>query len=129
MLLGFMERKITGSMIFITHDLSVLYQIADRIMILYAGKVVEIGPTEEIVKNPVHPYTKALLYSLPEMNVRFKEKKLQGIPGHPPHLLNPPPGCRFHDRCPLAKDKCEEKEPPLVEVGEDHIVYCWEVVA
>ncbi len=129
MLMGFMEKKIVDSMVFITHDLSILYQIATRVMILYAGKVVEIGPMEEVIKRPVHPYTKALLYSLPEMNVRFKEKRLEGIPGHPPHLLNPPRGCRFHDRCPIAKNRCEEEEPPMIKVGEDHYVYCWEVKA
>lgn len=127
MLMNFMEKRIVDSMVFITHDLSILYQIATRVMVLYAGKVVEIGPTEEVIKNPVHPYTKALIYSLPEMNVRFKEKRLEGIPGHPPHLLNPPAGCRFHDRCPIAKKKCKEEEPPLIKVGEDHYVYCWEV--
>ncbi len=128
MLLRFMEEKIVKSMIFITHDLSILYQISDRIMILYAGKVVEIGPTEEIIKRPVHPYTKALLYSLPKMNVRFEKERLRGIPGHPPHLLNPPEGCRFRDRCELASDRCLE-EPPVVKVGEDHFVHCWEVKA
>ena len=128
MLMRFMEEKIVDSMIFITHDLSVLYQIADRIMVLYAGRVVEIGPAEEVIKRPVHPYTKALLYSLPEMDVRFEEKRLQGIPGHPPHLLNPPSGCRFRDRCPFASEKCLE-DPPLVKVGDDHHVFCWEVKA
>ncbi len=128
MLLRFKEEGIVRSMIFITHDLSILYQIADRIMVLYAGKVVEIGPTEEVIKGPVHPYTKALLYSLPEMNVRFTQKRLQGIPGQPPPLLNPPKGCRFKERCPLASEKCEQ-DPPLVEVGKDHIALCWEVRA
>ncbi len=128
MLLKFMREGIVQSMIFITHDLSILYQISDRIMVLYAGKVVEIGPTEEIIRRPVHPYTKALLYSLPKMNVRFERERLRGIPGHPPHLLNPPEGCRFRDRCELATDRCLE-EPPVVRISEDHTVYCWEVRA
>ncbi len=127
MLLGFMDRKVVSSIVFITHDLSILYQIATRVMVLYAGKIVEIGPMEEVIEKPVHPYTKALIYSLPKMNVRFKERRLKGIPGQPPHLLNPPSGCRFHNRCPLATKRCEEEEPPLVEVGKDHYVYCWEV--
>ena len=128
MLLKFKESGMVGSMIFITHDLSVLYQIADRVMILYAGKVVEIGPTEDIVKNPVHPYTRALIESLPRMGVRFERERLRGIPGQPPHLLNPPKGCRFKERCPLRSERCDE-EPPMVEVDEDHVVFCWEVRA
>lgn len=127
MLLKFLENKIVGSIVFITHDLSVLYQIADRVMILYAGKVAEIGPTENVIKSSVHPYTKALINSLPEMNIRFEEKRLKGIKGHPPNLLNPPEGCRFRDRCDYAFEKCKE-EPPETIVEKGHKVFCWRVV-
>ncbi|MGQ9856408.1 MAG: ABC transporter ATP-binding protein [Fervidobacterium sp.] len=126
MIKGFKEAGIVKSLIFVTHDLSVLYQIADRIMIMYAGKVAEIGTTQQLIDNPVHPYTKMLLSSLPEVGIRYTEKLLSGIPGQPPHLLNPPQGCRFKDRCPLRGKECDE-EPPLVQVEEGHVAYCWKV--
>ncbi|KUH32197.1 dipeptide/oligopeptide/nickel ABC transporter ATP-binding protein [Thermococcus celericrescens] len=120
----FMEEGIVKSVIFVTHDLAILDKIADRIMIMYAGKVVEIGPTEEIINNPVHPYTRLLLNSLPRMGVQYKKQKLSGIPGYPISLLNPPKGCRFYTRCPYALDKCPHVEPGLVRVGEGHYAAC-----
>lgn len=126
MLKEFKDRRIVNSIIFITHDLSVLYQIADRIMVMYAGKVAEIGRTSQLLERPAHPYTKLLLSSLPEVGVRYSEKVLSGIPGQPPHLLNPPTGCRFKDRCPLRGQECDE-EPPMIRVSEDHVTYCWKV--
>ncbi|NJE76730.1 ABC transporter ATP-binding protein [Thermococcus sp. ES12] len=120
----FMEEGIVKSMIFVTHDLAILDKIADRIMVMYAGKVVEIGPTEEIINNPVHPYTRLLLNSLPRMGVQYRKQKLKGIPGYPISLLNPPKGCRFHTRCPRAIEKCPDEEPPLVRVGKDHYAAC-----
>lgn len=122
----FRDREIVNSIIFITHDIAVLYQIADRIVIMYAGKVVEIGPTEEIMANPLHPYTKALIKSLPNAGIRHTKEKLEGIPGHPPNLINPPAGCRFRDRCPLADENCLE-EPPLKEINKGRYVACWKV--
>ncbi len=126
MIKGFKDQQIVKSLIFVTHDLSVLYQIADRIMVMYAGKVAEIGTTRQLVENPIHPYTKMLLSSLPEVGVRYTETKLKGIPGQPPQLLNPPEGCRFKDRCPLRIKECDE-EPPMVEIEEGHVAYCWKV--
>ncbi|ASJ05582.1 ABC transporter ATP-binding protein [Thermococcus barossii] len=120
----FMEEGIVKSIIFVTHDLAILDKIADRIMVMYAGKVVEIGPTEEIINNPVHPYTRLLLNSLPRMGVQYRKQKLKGIPGYPISLLNPPKGCRFHTRCPRAIEKCPDEEPPLVRVGKDHYAAC-----
>ncbi|ASA78506.1 ABC transporter ATP-binding protein [Thermococcus sp. 5-4] len=120
----FMEEGIVKSIIFVTHDLAILDKIADRIMVMYAGKVVEIGPTEEIINNPVHPYTRLLLNSLPRMGVQYRRQKLSGIPGYPISLLNPPKGCRFHTRCPYALEKCPSEEPPLLSVGRDHYVAC-----
>ncbi len=128
MLEEFMDKGYVDSVIFITHDLSVLYQIADRIMIMYAGNVAEIGTTEEIIKSPLHPYTKMLVESLPKMDVQYKKKKLKGIPGHPPNLLNyPSEGCRFYERCPVKinPQKCKLQKPPLFEVKPGRYVACW----
>lgn len=126
MIKGFKDAGIVKSLIFITHDISVLYQIADRIMIMYAGKVAEIGKTQQIASNPVHPYTKMLMSSLPEIGIRYTHGILSGIPGQPPQLLNPPTGCRFKERCPLRGKECDE-EPPVVNIEEGHIAYCWKV--
>ncbi|ADA67648.1 oligopeptide/dipeptide ABC transporter, ATPase subunit [Thermotoga petrophila RKU-10] len=123
MLYEMRERKIMGSLAFITHDLSVLYQIADKVMVLYAGRVAEISPMENIVKEPLHPYTKMLLSSLPKIGVRYSQTKLKGIPGYPPSLLNIGPGCRFRDRCPYAFEKCEQ-DPPVFDV-DGRKVSCW----
>src|SRR5687768_2435703 len=125
LLVEFRDRGFVKSMIVITHDLSVLYQIADTILVMYAGKLAEKAPAETIVNAPKHPYTQLLLSSLPEVGVRYAEKRLHGIPGRPPSLLDPPTGCRFRDRCPLASKKCLE-EPPFVRVDADHYVACWE---
>jgi peptide/nickel transport system ATP-binding protein len=108
----------------ITHDLAILYQIADTILVMYAGKLAEKASAETIVGAPRHPYTRLLISSLPEVGVRFEETRLAGIPGKPPSLLSPPSGCRFRDRCPLAFAKCEE-EPPFVELEPGHEVACW----
>ena len=124
-LVGFRDRGFVKSLIVITHDLSILYQIADTILIMYAGHLAEKASGETIISSPRHPYTKALISSLPEVGIRYAEKKLTGIPGTPPGLLDPPAGCRFHDRCPLASPKCLEK-PPFVEVDDGHFVACWE---
>jgi len=128
MIVEFRDRKIVRSVIFVTHDISILYQVADSIMIMYAGKQVERAPTETIVKNPLHPYTKLLISSLPEVGIKYSQAPLKGIPGRPPELLNPPEGCRFKDRCPVASEKCDE-EPPLVEIEPGHQVACWKVGA
>ncbi len=120
----FMEEGIVKSIIFVTHDLALLDKIADRTMILYAGKVAEIAPTEEMISSPAHPYTKLLLESLPKMGVQYRKQKLRGIPGYPISLLNPPSGCRFYTRCPYVMDRCKDEEPPLVKVGEEHYAAC-----
>ena len=123
-LVSFRDRGFVKSMMVITHDVSILYQIADTIMIMYAGKLAEKASTGAIINRPLHPYTRMLISSLPEVGVRYADKKLSGIPGSPPSLLKPPTGCRFRARCPLAFDKCAE-EPPFVEVDTDHWVACW----
>jgi len=123
-LVGFRDRGFVKSMIVITHDVSLIYQIADSIMVMYAGKLAEKAPTDVLVDAPRHPYTQLLISSLPEVGVKNAEKRLTGIPGTPPSLLRPPVGCRFRDRCPLAFEKCLE-EPPFVEIEPDHFVACW----
>lgn len=125
-LVEFRDRGFVRSMIVVTHDISVLYQIADTILIMYAGHLAEKATTDTIIEKPQHPYTKMLIGALPEVGVRYEERKLTGIPGRPPPLLDPPSGCRFRDRCPLAHDKCAET-PPFVEIAPGHEVACWAV--
>jgi peptide/nickel transport system ATP-binding protein len=125
MLVEFRDRGYVKSMIVITHDLAILYQIADTILVMYAGKLAEKAPAETIVRSPRHPYTRLLLSSLPEVGVTYNGQKLNGIPGRPPSLLDPPSGCRFRTRCPLASEKCLH-EPPFVEIDANHYVACWE---
>jgi peptide/nickel transport system ATP-binding protein len=128
MLVDFRDRDFVKSMIVITHDLSILYQIADSILIMYAGKLAEKARTTTIINAPRHPYTKLLISSLPKVGVKFEEKRLTGIPGNPPLLINPPTGCRFRERCPAAFAKCIE-EPPFVEIEPGHSVACWKEIS
>jgi peptide/nickel transport system ATP-binding protein len=123
-LVEFRDRGLVRSMIVITHDVSILSQIADTITVMYAGKLAEKAATDVIIGAPRHPYTRLLVSSLPEVGVRYADKRLSGIPGNPPALLNPPEGCRFQARCPLASEVCRQ-EPPFVEIERDHLVACW----
>lgn len=124
MLVEFRDREFVNSMMVITHDISILYQIADSIMIMYAGQLAEKASTEVIIHSPRHPYTKLLISALPKVGVKYAERRLTGIPGSPPLLLDPPVGCRFRERCPVAFDKCLQ-EPPFMEIEKDHFVACW----
>jgi peptide/nickel transport system ATP-binding protein len=128
MLLEFRDRGYVKSVIAITHDLSILAQVADSIAIMYAGRLAERAATGTLVDSPLHPYTQALLASLPAVGVRHDQVTLTGIPGRPPSLASPPAGCRFRDRCPFAFDKCTQT-PPLEEVRPGHLVACWKVSA
>jgi peptide/nickel transport system ATP-binding protein len=123
-LVEFRDRDFVKSVIVITHDLSLLYQVADSILVMYAGRLAEKGPAETIVNEPRHPYTRMLIGALPDVGVRHDERRLVGIPGRPPSLLDPPAGCRFRHRCPLAFARCAE-QPPFVEVEPGHRVACW----
>jgi peptide/nickel transport system ATP-binding protein len=127
MLMEFRDRKFVKSMIVITHDLSVLAQIADTITVMYAGKLVEKSAASTVVEQPLHPYTQLLLASLPEVGLRYDQAPLVGIPGRPPSLLRPPAGCRFRQRCPFAFEKCLE-EPPFLELRPGHQVACWKAL-
>ncbi len=126
MLVEFRERSFVKSVVFITHDLAVLYQTADTILVMYAGRLAEKAAADVVISRPRHPYTQLLVSSLPEVGVRYEDRRLEGIPGRPPSLLDPPPGCRFRDRCPLAFAKCAE-QPPFVEIEPGHRVACWAV--
>ncbi len=122
-LLKKLQREKNVSIILITHDLSLIAEIADKVAIMYAGKIVEYGTAEQIYLNPQHPYTRALLNSIPRL--RGEITKLEWIPGTPPDLIAPPPGCRFAPRCRFRMDICTKEEPPTIEVEPGHIVSCW----
>ena len=124
MLLAMVEKRIMRGVIFITHDLPVLSMVTDRLAIMYAGKIVENGPTDELVNNARHPYTSALLASVLDPTTETRTKHVLGIPGSPPNLASPPTGCRFHPRCAFAMDVCTTKEPEFLH-ERDHAVACW----
>ncbi len=115
------KKKYNMGMIFITHDLSLIAEIADKVAIMYAGKIVEIGSSDQVFGNPRHPYTQGLLRSIPR--IRSKEK-ITWIPGVPPDLVRPPPGCRFFPRCKYVKEQCRKEEPKLKEIEPGHFVAC-----
>ena len=119
-LLREVQREIRSSMILVTHDIGVHANVTDRLGIMYAGRLVEEGRTVDVIRNPRHPYTAHLVSSLPRIGDTTQKK---GLEGSPPNLAAPPPGCRFHPRCPLAMDICRKEHPPMVDVG--HRVACW----
>jgi len=121
-LLKDLKGKLRMSLILITHDLSIIAEIADKVAIMYAGKIVELGRMEDIYEDPKHPYTSKLLRSIPRLRGKAS---LEWIPGQPPDLKNPPPGCRFHPRCPHAMDRCRREEPPVISLGRNRFVSCW----
>jgi peptide/nickel transport system ATP-binding protein len=111
------------ALILISHDVSILLERCDKIIVMYAGHMVEYASSTELHKNPKHPYTQGLLQSIP--NIELADQKLTAIPGSPPNMLNPLKGCRFWPRCSYAKKECSSKEPPLVDVGNNHSVRCF----
>ncbi|MEM2352191.1 MAG: ABC transporter ATP-binding protein [Thermoproteota archaeon] len=115
-----LKRKLGMSIIYITHDMGVIAEISDRIAVMYAGSVVEVAPVKELFKNPLHPYTRALLESIPRPGSPFKS-----IPGTVPNLVNPPGGCRFHPRCPYAMEICKYEAPKLIQHSKDHYIACF----
>jgi peptide/nickel transport system ATP-binding protein len=121
-LLKKLKREENLSYIFITHDLALASELADMIVVMYGGKIVEYGTAEQVYLDPRHPYSQKLLASIPTLRT---DKKLEFIPGAPPDLVSPPPGCRFHPRCPYAMPICREKEPILHEVEKNRYVACW----
>ena len=118
-----MVKKRHCTFLYITHDIALSRYMCDRIAVMYLGKIVEMGPTEELIKEPYHPYTLALIKAVPVPDPTARRREVV-IKGEVPSPINPPPGCRFHPRCPYAKDKCRKEEPPLVEIDKDRYVAC-----
>jgi peptide/nickel transport system ATP-binding protein/oligopeptide transport system ATP-binding protein len=110
--------------LFIAHNLSVIQHISDRVAVMYLGKIVELTTRDELYRNPMHPYTKALLSAIPIPNPRLKRERTI-LTGDIPSPLNPPTGCRFHTRCPVARDICSQEEPEFREIQVNHWVACW----
>lgn len=128
-LLQRLQKEYNLTYIFITHDLSVAEYMSDRIAVMYLGKIVEQAPSETLFESPAHPYSDALLSSAPVPNPDIKMTDDVAIKGEVPSPRNPPPGCRFHPRCPRATERCSEEYPHLEEIGEDHYVSCWHPLA
>ena len=121
-LLADLQKKFDLTIILITHNLGNVAQLADRITVMYGGNIVEVAEANSIFENPLHPYTQGLLASIP--NIKLEQPKLQTMPGSPPDLVNPPPGCVFHPRCPQAMDVCKTKKPET-KTEDGHLVSCW----
>lgn len=117
------QRELGMSIIYISHDIAVIAEITDLIGVMYAGKLVEMGPTKDIFANPRHPYTWLILSSTP--SITGPRRSLAPLEGEPPNLLDPPSGCRFHPRCPFATQQCVDEEPALTEIGDGHTIACW----
>jgi len=116
--------KTRCAFLYITHDFALARYTCDRIAVMYLGKIVEKGLTEEVIKSPAHPYTEALLAAVPVPDPRARRTEVV-IKGEVPSPINPPPGCRFNTRCPYTNDRCIKEEPELVEVDKDHYVACY----
>ena len=119
-----LQRKLESSVLFITHNLGVIAEIADKVIVMYGGKIVEEAPVKEIFYNPAHPYTFSLLRAIPRLDFS-KKTKLETIPGN---LTNPTtsiPGCLFYPRCSFSSDICKKQEPEMVRIRDNHFVYCW----
>lgn len=124
MLRGLMENGIIKAMIFITHELPLLYNVTDDIMVMYAGQIAEKGSAQETVFDPLHPYAKGLMGSIIVPEKGLRDVKLTAIPGVPPNLKNPPSGCRFAERCKFARPECRAISVPLREVAQGRTYRC-----
>lgn len=121
-LLKRLKKEFDITMLFITHDIALASDLCDKIGVMYAGQIVELGSSENVLLNPKHPYTQKLIGSIPLLR---GEKMPEFIPGAPPDLVNPFKGCRFYPRCPYGKANYKENEPPIVELDKGHLVKCW----
>jgi len=121
-LLRNLQHELELSLILISHDLSVVSEVCDKIGIMYAGRIVEYGRTKTVLRDPLHPYTVGLLCAFP--NIEEGKRRLSAIPGFPPDLLEPPPACRFHPRCQIGRPICRETDPKLEEKKEERFVAC-----
>ncbi len=115
------QREMGSSVLFVTHDMAVHATLTDRLGVMYAGCLVEEGPTAELFASPRHPYTRHLIHSLPRIG---DDRPRTGLTGSPPNLADPPPGCRFHPRCPLANDRCRQERPAMITPSPDRRVAC-----
>jgi oligopeptide/dipeptide ABC transporter ATP-binding protein len=118
-----LKRDFDLTMVLITHNMGIVAELADRIAVMYAGKLVEVAEAVPLYDTPLHPYTQGLLKSIP--NISLKAPELETMPGSPPDLIEPPAGCNFHPRCPHAMEKCSSIEPPMKEVENGHRAACW----
>jgi peptide/nickel transport system ATP-binding protein len=118
-----LRAKLAFSMIFISHDLALAAELADRVATAYAGRIVEIGNTKDVFARQRHPYTRGLIRAVPTL--RTERDQLDSIPGSPPDLIALPPGCKFHPRCTFATEHCKHEEPPTEWIGERDEVACW----
>jgi oligopeptide/dipeptide ABC transporter ATP-binding protein len=116
-------RQFELTLILITHNIGIVAELADRVAVMYAGKIIELGDVYEVFGNPQHPYTQGLLKSVP--NIKLHEDELYKMEGSPPDLIDPPAGCRFHPRCPYVMDICHRKEPSFLPAKPDHYTACW----
>jgi oligopeptide/dipeptide ABC transporter ATP-binding protein len=116
------QRQTGVALLFVTHNLGIVAKMCDRVAVMYAGRIVEQGPVRDLFKAPRHPYTQALLSSIPKLGPR---EPLYAIPGHPPDLAELPAGCAFHPRCPHAWERCRSETPEEIKAGPDHVARCW----
>lgn len=126
-LLKDLQKELGLTYLFISHDLSVIKHMCDRIAVMYVGKIVEVADKDDLFKEPLHPYTKALFSAVPIPDPHLKDREKIILRGEVASPINPPPGCRFHPRCQHLKDMCKQEEPPLIEVGDGHYVACHHV--
>jgi peptide/nickel transport system ATP-binding protein len=117
-----LQKRLGMSMIYISHDIAVIAEVSDRIGVMYAGRLVELGSAEQVFKRPLHPYTFGLMSAFP--SILGPKRELTTLPGEPPDLLHPPSGCRFHPRCPFATEACAREVPAFRDVGGGHFVAC-----
>jgi peptide/nickel transport system ATP-binding protein len=117
------QKELDMAMIYISHDIAVIAEECERIGVMYAGRLAELADAVDIFEKPMHPYTYALMFAFP--SIKGEKRELITLPGEPPDLLNPPPGCRFHPRCPRATEVCRSEHPPFEDKGGAHLVACW----
>ena len=120
-----LQQRLNLSMILVTHDISVVAYVCDQVVVMYAGQVVETGPTGSVLERPAHPYTMGLTNAFPDLE--RSSGQLTSIDGDPPDLLTPPPGCRFAARCPFALARCHVEAPPRTAIEAGHHASCWRI--